>query len=222
MKDQLRKFIPILVAMGLVPTLGHTFDVLTVPSGDAQNTAASTTPIWADSTGKELGPLAFSDSIPQGVVPSLNGGYRSLWVLVPFGVNGVGYDTYVSPTYGPSMSGDQQFFTATNCQGTAYALAPNPIILQLNSKLLPYSATMGVGQVVYFPIGTPQLGTKLVIETTVTYVGISGLGDGLPGPCLPTAAAPGEYFAPIQQVNLDNGDYFQPKGFTPPWSLVVP
>jgi hypothetical protein len=99
----------------------------------------TSTPVWVDSTGKQLGPQGFSDSIAQGVVlqvaPFPN---FSIWLLVPFGVEGTGYATYVSPTYGPGMLGDQQFFTTTNCQGTAYALSPSPRQLARNSERHPY------------------------------------------------------------------------------------
>lgn len=108
-----------------------------------------------------------------------------------------------------------------NCQGTAYALAPSPKQLKKNSEWNPYPVTMGVGQTVYFPLGTPQLGTVLGISSTVMCVGIAGLGAGLSGPCLPASAAPGEYFAPLQQIGLD-GEYFHNEGFVPPWSLSLP
>ena len=207
----MKRAVPGIIAFSALLTLGPAFAH-----------AKTSTPVWVDSTGKQLGPLGFSDSIAQGVVLNVTGSENSsLWVLVPFGVNGTGYDTYVSPTYGPGMLGDQQFFTTANCQGTAYALAPRPAKLKKNSERNPYPATMGVGQEVYFPFGTPQFRTELRIVATVMYVGLPGLGAGTPGPCLPAVPAPGEYFAPLQQVGL-GPEYFSNEGFVPPWSLSLP
>jgi hypothetical protein len=190
--------------------------------GPAFAHAKTSTPVWVDSTGKQLGRLGFSGSIAPGVVlqvaPFPN---FSIWLLVPFGVEGTGYATYVSPTYGPGMLGDQQFFTTTNCQGTAYALSPSPRQLARNSERHPYPAFMGVGGVVYFPIGTPQLGTSLGIVASSTYPGLPGLGAGIPGPCLPALAALGEYFDTLQQIGL-GPEYFSNEGFVPPWSLRLP
>lgn len=152
----------------LVPPLAH---------------AKTSTPVWVDSTGKELGPLGFSDSIAQGVVLHLTGSTNSsLWVLVPFGVNGTSYD--IVPTYGPTMLGVQYFFTTSDCTGTAYELAPSPNRLKRNSEQNPYPATMGIYQSIYFPFGTPQRGTDLGIAST--YVVLEFPSEAIGGPaCLP-------------------------------------
>ena len=75
-----------IVALSALLTLGPTFAH-----------GKTSTPVWVDSTGKQLGPLGFSDSIAQGVVLNVTGSGNStlglapssLWVLVPFGVNGL-------------------------------------------------------------------------------------------------------------------------------------
>jgi len=71
--------------------------ILTLGSAFAD---AKPTPVVVDSKGKELGPLAYSASVQQGVVLNvsgkINGVVGSLWVLVPFGPNGTGYE--LTPT----------------------------------------------------------------------------------------------------------------------------
>ena len=198
--------------------------LLSLLVGSVTSAGPTTTPVWVDSTGKQLGPLGFSDSIAQGVVLNVTGTgpqnqTQHLWVLVPFTVNGTGYETYFSPSNGPSMIYNQFFFTNTNCQGTAYLLAPDPKQLSKNSQTNPYSAFMGSGFSIYFPFGTPQLGTNLGIASTYLTLGLPTLAFS--GPCVPALSAPGEYFAPIASVDLEP-TVFSNQGFTPPWSLVLP
>jgi hypothetical protein len=182
-------------------------------------------PVWVDSTGKQLGPLGFSDGIAQGVVLKVTGTTGtnqsvSLWVLVPFTPGGVGYDTYFAPTYGPTMIYNQLFFPNNNCQGNGYILAPSLKQLRSNSETNPYSAFMGAGELsIFFPFGPPHLGTALGIASS--YVGLALPAVGYTGPCEPALPAPGEYFAPVAAAALDP-TYFQNQGFTPPWSVVVP
>jgi hypothetical protein len=200
--------------------------LLAVGSAEAKKPALSV-PVWVDATGKQVGPLGFSASIAQGVVLNLNG----TWILVPFGVNGVGYDTWISSLgYGPGMLGTQAFFTTADCTGTPYVLA-TPQQLSSNSETNPIAGYMGTAQAIDYPSGTAELGTTLgIVATEMTISGgpygsqvacsLPGSGgSGYTGPCLPAMAAPGEYFAPLKETSSPVGNT---GGFTPPFSLVVP
>lgn len=196
-----------IVALSAFLTLGAAF---------AQD--KTSTPIWVDSAGKELGPLGFSGSIGQGVVLNING----LWVLVPFGVNGVGYTVMpVAPAPAPNLLGEQLFFTTANCQGSDYILSPSRARLKKNSEQHPYSAFMGIGQAVLLPLGQPKLGTELGIVATLVVTPLAGVNPVI-GPCLPALAAPGEYFVPFEVAGLSSS-VLQEEGFQPPpYSLIMP
>jgi hypothetical protein len=124
----------------------------------------SSTPQIVDTNGKVLGPLGFSDSIAQGAIINTtdyvgaNVSFGNVWILVPWGPNGLGYELPAGKQLNsgqPGMPGAQLFFVGNNCQGVLYIVAPPS--LSKNSATTPYAATMGSGDVVFFPIGTPKL-----------------------------------------------------------------
>jgi hypothetical protein len=194
----------------------------------------SSKPVWVDSAGKEIGPLAFSRNIAQGVVlhvsvPLVGRGTSSLWILVPFGVDGSGYSASdLGATIAPYFVLQQIFFGGTcgTTNGQSYILSTSPDTLKKNSESKPYSAYMGFNNTVLVPNGTPQLGTALGIgasaaQTTGAF-GAQPPTDILFGPCQPAFPAPNEYFVSYAQIDVST-DAFTAQGFQPPpYRLITP
>lgn len=138
----------------------------------------------------------------------------TLWLLVPFGENGIPVTCLSGIGVGCGNIGGFFYFVGPNCQGVPYIEAPTS--LSQNSQRKPYSVVLSVSFSIFFPVGTPQSGDKLGIASrdfVGPYTGVV--------PCEPAWPSPREMFSPLS----DGGFALIPDfngNFTPPFRVQAP